>query len=118
MFDCVDTQSCIMPFVSTLPYFEVYSVINDPRSIDDVRQTMCLATLIQELIFSLIDRLYTPNRLVSLLPPVLILTGAQKSGYRYSVEILPFAIRAKGFVVFNFMVSLSVIFNQCVLLKV
>lgn len=32
----------------------------------------------------------------------------------YSVEILPFAIRAKGFVVFNFMVSLSVIFNQYV----
>lgn len=87
-------------------------MITDSRSIDDVRQTMCLTTLIQELIFSLIDRLYTPNCLVSLIPPVLIPTGAQESECRYSVEILPFAIRAKGFVVFNFMVSLSVIFNQ------
>ena len=33
---------------------------------------------------------------------------------RYSVEILPFAIRAKGFTVFSFAVSLSLIFNQCV----
>lgn len=79
---------------------------------------MCLATPLRELISSHIDRLYTPNCLVSLPPPVLIVTGAQNSACRYSVEILPFAIRAKGFVVFNFMVSLSVIFNQCVLLKV
>ncbi|TFY58091.1 hypothetical protein EVG20_g8291 [Dentipellis fragilis] len=32
----------------------------------------------------------------------------------YSVEILPYSIRAKGFVVFNFAVSASVVFNQCV----
>ncbi|KAI0032687.1 hexose transporter [Vararia minispora EC-137] len=32
----------------------------------------------------------------------------------YTVEILPYAIRAKGFVVFNFTVSLSLIFNQYV----
>jgi sugar porter (SP) family MFS transporter len=30
----------------------------------------------------------------------------------YTVEILPFAIRAKGFTVFNFSISLSLIFNQ------
>jgi hypothetical protein len=30
----------------------------------------------------------------------------------YTVEILPFALRAKGFNVFNFMISLSLIFNQ------
>ncbi|KAA1472818.1 general substrate transporter [Dentipellis sp. KUC8613] len=32
----------------------------------------------------------------------------------YSVEILPYSIRAKGFVVFNFAVSASVVFNQYV----
>lgn len=32
----------------------------------------------------------------------------------YTVEILPFAIRAKGFNVFNFVVSLALIFNQYV----
>jgi len=32
----------------------------------------------------------------------------------YTVEILPFAIRAKGFNVFNFAISLSLIFNQYV----
>ncbi|KAG0701572.1 general substrate transporter [Suillus ampliporus] len=32
----------------------------------------------------------------------------------YTVEILPFALRAKGFIVFNFMISLSLIFNQYV----
>ncbi|OJA10001.1 hypothetical protein AZE42_03823 [Rhizopogon vesiculosus] len=32
----------------------------------------------------------------------------------YSVEILPFALRAKGFIVFNFVLSLSLIFNQYV----
>ncbi|TFK38070.1 hexose transporter [Crucibulum laeve] len=32
----------------------------------------------------------------------------------YTVEILPFAIRAKGFTVFNFAISLSLIFNQYV----
>ncbi|KAF8980141.1 hypothetical protein BDQ17DRAFT_1337908, partial [Cyathus striatus] len=32
----------------------------------------------------------------------------------YTVEILPYALRAKGFVVFNFAVSLSLIFNQYV----
>ncbi|KAF8893626.1 general substrate transporter [Infundibulicybe gibba] len=32
----------------------------------------------------------------------------------YSVEILPYAIRAKGFAVFNFAISLSLIFNQYV----
>ena len=32
----------------------------------------------------------------------------------YSVEILPFSIRAKGFTIFNFSVSLSLIFNQYV----
>jgi hypothetical protein len=32
----------------------------------------------------------------------------------YTVEILPYAIRAKGFVVFNFAISLSLIFNQYV----
>ncbi|TFK44085.1 general substrate transporter [Crucibulum laeve] len=32
----------------------------------------------------------------------------------YTVEILPYALRAKGFVVFNFSVSLSLIFNQYV----
>ena len=30
----------------------------------------------------------------------------------YTVEILPFAIRAKGFNIFNFAISLSLIFNQ------
>lgn len=30
----------------------------------------------------------------------------------YTVEILPFDIRAKGFTVFNFAISLSLIFNQ------
>lgn len=32
----------------------------------------------------------------------------------YTVEILPFAIRAKGFTIFNFSISLSLIFNQYV----
>ncbi|KAF5328747.1 hypothetical protein D9619_011586 [Psilocybe cf. subviscida] len=30
----------------------------------------------------------------------------------YTVEILPYSLRAKGFTVFNFMISLSLIFNQ------
>ncbi|KIJ34907.1 hypothetical protein M422DRAFT_782652 [Sphaerobolus stellatus SS14] len=30
----------------------------------------------------------------------------------YTLEILPFALRARGFTVFNFMITLSVIFNQ------
>lgn len=33
----------------------------------------------------------------------------------YTVEILPFALRAKGFTVFNFALTLSLIFNQYVL---
>lgn len=33
---------------------------------------------------------------------------------RYTVEILPFALRAKGFTVFNFALTLSLIFNQYV----
>lgn len=32
----------------------------------------------------------------------------------YTVEILPFALRAKGFTVFNFVISLALIFNQYV----
>ena len=32
----------------------------------------------------------------------------------YTVEILPFSLRAKGFNVFNFAVSVSIIFNQYV----
>ena len=32
----------------------------------------------------------------------------------YTVEILPFMIRAKGFIVFNFAIDLSLIFNQYV----
>ncbi|KIJ60059.1 hypothetical protein HYDPIDRAFT_32632 [Hydnomerulius pinastri MD-312] len=32
----------------------------------------------------------------------------------YTVEILPYPIRAKGFIVFNFLLSLSLIFNQYV----
>lgn len=32
----------------------------------------------------------------------------------YTVEILPFSIRAKGFTIFNFAISLSLIFNQYV----
>jgi len=32
----------------------------------------------------------------------------------YTVEILPYALRAKGFVAFNFLISLSLIFNQYV----
>jgi len=32
----------------------------------------------------------------------------------YTVEILPYALRAKGFIVFNFAISLSLIFNQYV----
>ena len=32
----------------------------------------------------------------------------------YSVEILPFHLRAKGFTVFNFVISLALIFNQYV----
>jgi hypothetical protein len=32
----------------------------------------------------------------------------------YTVEILPYQLRAKGFVVFNFAISLSLIFNQYV----
>jgi hypothetical protein len=32
----------------------------------------------------------------------------------YTVEILPYALRAKGFTVFNFAISLSLIFNQYV----
>lgn len=32
----------------------------------------------------------------------------------YSVEILPYQLRAKGFNVFNFAISLSIIFNQYV----
>lgn len=32
----------------------------------------------------------------------------------YTVEILPFALRAKGFMIFNFAISLSLIFNQYV----
>ena len=31
--------------------------------------------------------------------------------FRYTVEILPYALRAKGFVMFSFFISLSVIFN-------
>jgi hypothetical protein len=33
----------------------------------------------------------------------------------YTVEILPYPIRAKGFNVFNFTVSVAIIFNQSVL---
>ncbi|KAH7916625.1 hypothetical protein BJ138DRAFT_1097052 [Hygrophoropsis aurantiaca] len=33
----------------------------------------------------------------------------------YTVEILPYPLRAKGFVFFNFVVSLSVIFNQSII---
>ena len=33
---------------------------------------------------------------------------------RYTVEILPYALRAKGFIVFNFIISVSLIFNQYV----
>jgi hypothetical protein len=32
----------------------------------------------------------------------------------YTVEILPYQLRAKGFVLFNFAISLSLIFNQYV----
>ncbi|KAF9237429.1 general substrate transporter [Melanogaster broomeanus] len=32
----------------------------------------------------------------------------------YSLEILPYALRAKGFIVFNFVLSLSLVFNQYV----
>jgi len=32
----------------------------------------------------------------------------------YTVEILPYAIRAKGFNIFNFTISLAIIFNQYV----
>ena len=32
----------------------------------------------------------------------------------YTVEILPYQLRAKGFVIFNFSISLSLIFNQYV----
>jgi hypothetical protein len=32
----------------------------------------------------------------------------------YTVEILPFSLRAKGFNIFNFAISLSLIFNQYV----
>ncbi|KAF9050548.1 general substrate transporter [Panaeolus papilionaceus] len=32
----------------------------------------------------------------------------------YTIEILPFALRAKGFTIFNFVISLSLIFNQYV----
>ena len=32
----------------------------------------------------------------------------------YTVEILPYNIRAKGFVIFSFMIDLSLIFNQYV----
>ena len=32
----------------------------------------------------------------------------------YTVEILPYALRAKGFTIFNFSISLSLIFNQYV----
>lgn len=32
----------------------------------------------------------------------------------YTVEILPYQIRAKGFTVFNFTISLALIFNQYV----
>lgn len=54
-------------------------MITDSWSIDDVRQNVYLtAAPFQELISSPTDRLYTPNRLVSLLPPVLIPTSAQK----------------------------------------
>ena len=31
---------------------------------------------------------------------------------RYNIEILPFSIRAKGYTVFSFAVTLSLIFNQ------
>ena len=34
--------------------------------------------------------------------------------FSYTVEILPYALRAKGFVMFNFFISLSLIFNQYV----
>ena len=32
----------------------------------------------------------------------------------YTVEILPYSLRAKGFNIFNFAISLSLIFNQYV----
>ena len=34
--------------------------------------------------------------------------------HSYTVEILPYSLRAKGFVMFSFFISLSVIFNECV----
>jgi hypothetical protein len=34
--------------------------------------------------------------------------------HRYTLEILPFALRAKGFTVFGFALSLSLVFNQYV----
>ena len=42
------------------------------------------------------------------------MTNSHSPPCRYTVEILPYSLRAKGFTVFNFMISLSLIFNQCV----
>jgi hypothetical protein len=61
--------------------------------------------------YSTADRIYSINRLVRIcilsLPP-----AAKCSVYSYTVEILPFALRAKGFMLFGFTITLSLIFNQ------
>ena len=69
--------------------------------------------LISQLLFSLHSRLWSCRKFFTLAIAEnirFILT----SFLSYTVEILPYALRAKGFVVFNFIISLSLIFNQYV----
>ena len=60
-----------------------------------------------------IDCVHTAPGLVRRVP-VLVASLGDTIAHRYNIEILPFSIRAKGYTVFSFAVTLSLIFNQCV----
>ena len=64
-----------------------------------------------------LDRIHTSDRVVSFF----LFFGKSEEcsvyadlSFSYTVEILPYALRAKGFILFNFFISLSLIFNQYV----
>lgn len=59
------------------------------------------------------DRVHTIDCDVSELCHLLT-QGLNTSYCRYNIEILPFSIRAKGYTVYSFAVTLSLIFNQYV----
>ncbi len=55
---------------------------------------------------------FTPLIASYVIPQTQVKVYSLRPYYRYNIEILPFAIRAKGYTVFSFAVTLSLIFNQ------